>query len=292
MFKGVNIIEFSNRFSTDEKCLEYLAEVKWENTYQCSKCSHGKYFEGKRSFSRCCTKCHYDESPTAHTLFHKVKFPIQKAFYIAFMVITGKKGISSHELSRKLGLRQKTCWLFKRKIMEAMKSSGQNPLTGQVEMDEFYVGGPEEAKGRGNEKKKEVVLAIQVDSFGIHRSYAKVIPSAEAIELRAFAQQHVGTSAHIRTDGWTGYSPLKDEYPNLKQEVSDNGKNFEFLHRHVMMIKAWLRGTHHHCKHLQAYLDEYNYRFNRLKHTKTIFHKLIVRMIEHPPITYQNLKVT
>ena len=122
MFKGVNIIEFSQRFSTDEKCYEYLSAIKWKNGYQCAKCGHQRHFAGKQPFRRCCTKCHYDESTTAHTLFHKVKFPIHKAFYIAFMVVISKKGISSYELSRKLSLRQKTCWLFKRKVMEEMKS--------------------------------------------------------------------------------------------------------------------------------------------------------------------------
>ena len=292
IFEGVNIIDFSARFSTDEKCMEYLSEIKWKNGYQCAKCGHGKYFEGKRPFGRCCTKCHYDESPTAHTLFHKVKFPMQKAFYIAFLVATSKKGISSYELSRKLSLRQKTCWLFKRKVMEAMKSSEKLPLTGKVEMDEFYVGGPEDEKrGRGNEKKKQVVLAIQVDQFGIHRSYAQVIPRADATELRAFADQTIDRNAAIRTDGWAGYHPLKEIYVKLKQDPSSQGENFPLVHRQIMMIKAWLRGIHHHCKHLQAYLDEFNYRFNRLKFMHSIFHKLILRMMEHPPTTYQNLKV-
>lgn len=293
MFEGVNLIEFSTRFSTEEKCLEYLSHIKWKNGYQCAKCGHEKYFEGKRSSGKCCTRCHYDESPTAHTLFHKVKFPIQKAFYITFLVVTGKKGISTYELSRKLGLQQKTCWLFKRKVMEAMKSSGKHPLTGNVEIDEFYVGGPEESnRGRGNEKKRQVVLAIEVDAFGIHRSYAQVIPNADAVELSAFADKTIAPSAHIKTDGWTGYRPLKKDYPNLVQKVSDKGENFPLMHRQIMMIKGWLRGIHHQCKHLQAYLDEFNYRFNRLKHIDTIFHNLIVRMMEHPPTIYQNLKVT
>ena len=293
MFKGVNIIDFSTRFSSEEKCLEYLSEIKWKNGYNCARCGHEKYFEGKRSYSRCCTKCHYDESPTAHTLFHKVKFPIQKAFYIAFLVVTGKKGVSTYELGRKLTLRQKTCWLFKRKVMEAMKSSEQHPLTGNVEMDEFYVGGPEQGnRGRGNEKKKEVVMALQVDKFGIQRSYAQVIPKADSIELYAFADRLIDKSANLKTDGWTGYKPLKDSYPNLVQEKSDKGENFPLMHRQIMMLKAWLRGIHHQCKHLQAYLDEFNYRFNRLKHMDTIFHNLIVRMMEHPPKIYQKLKVT
>lgn len=292
MFTGLNIIKFGEEFSTDEKCYAYLAAIKWENGYSCAQCGNQKYFSGKQPQSRCCTKCHYDESVTAHTMFHKLKFPLRKAFYIAFLVVTGKKGISTYELERKLSLRQKTCWLFKRKVMEAMKSSHEHLLEGKVEVDEFFIGGPEEGKqGRGNEKKRQVVLAIQVDGFGIHRSYAQVIPSANHIELTAFFDRYIDQSAQVRNDGWTGYQPLKKDYPGLIAEPSGKGKNFPLLHRQIMMIKGWLRGIHHQCKHLQAYLDEYNYRFNRLKHMDTIFHNLIYRLMWHPPTIYQNLKM-
>lgn len=293
MFEGLNIIRFGERFSSDEKCYEYLAAIKWQNGYRCARCGHHRYFAGQQPFGRCCTKCHYDESATAHTLFHKVKFPLRKAFYIVFLVVTGKKGISSYELSRKLELRQKTCWLFKRKVMEAMKNRGQWLLQGEVEVDEFYVGGPQSGKrGRSEGKKRQVVLAVQVDRYGIHRSCAQVIPSAESIEIEAFLDQNVDKQAIIRTDGWSGYGPLKEDYPGLIQEKSEKGENFPLIHRQIMMIKAWLRGIHHHCKHLQAYLNEFNYRFNHLKYMDTIFHKLIVRMMEHPPTIYQKLKLT
>lgn len=205
MFTGLNIINFAEEFSTYEKYYAYLADIKWENGYSCAQCGNQKYFSGKQPQSRCCTKCHYSESVTAHTMFHKLKFPLRKAFYITFLVVTGKKGISTYELERKLSLRQKTCWLFKRKVMEAMKSSQEHPLEGKVEVDEFFIGGPEEGKqGRGNEKKRQVVLAIQVDDFGIHRSYAQVIPSANHIELTAFFDQYIDPSAQVRNDGWTG----------------------------------------------------------------------------------------
>lgn len=293
MFKGLNIISFSGKFSTDQKCYEYLASIKWKDGYNCAKCGNEKHFAGKQPEGRCCTKCHYDESSTAHTLFHQVKFSVQKAFYIVFMVATCKKGISTYELGRKLELRQKTCWLFKRKVMEAMKSSQKSPLNGNVEVDEFFVGGPQEGtKGRSEGKKRQVVLAIQVDGFGIHRSYAQVIPNASSIELEAFFDKYIDQNASVKSDGWTGYSPLKKDYPGLFQKKSLKGEEFPLIHRQVMMFKAWLRGIHHQCKHLQAYLDEFNYRFNRLKHMDTIFHNLIDRMMNHPPTIYQKLKET
>lgn len=249
---------------------------------------HENYFVIKYAHSRSCRRCKYLESATAHTLFHKIKFPLHKAFYIAFLVVSGKKGISTYELERKLSLRQKTCWAFKSKVVSAMESSRKYPLDGQVEVDEFYIGGPDEdSTGRKSGNKRQVVLAIQVKGNSIQRSYAKVIPSGHSIEFEAFFDAHIKTNADIITDGWSGYKPLVDLYPNLKQERSEKGKNFPLIHRQIMMIKGWIRGIHHQCKNLQAYLDEFNYRFNRLNHMKTIFHNLIVRMVERQPSYYQ-----
>lgn len=146
MFEGLSLLEFNDKFSTDENCYQYLSNIKWKNGYRCAKCGHDKYFAGKQPCSRTCSKCKYSESVTAHGLFHKMKFPLRKAFYIVFLVVSGKKGISTYDLSRKLDLRQKTCWLFKRKVMVAMKSSGKYLLDGNVEVDEFFVGEQEKGK--------------------------------------------------------------------------------------------------------------------------------------------------
>ncbi len=100
-------------------------------------------------------------------------------------------------------------------------------------------------------------------------------------EFRAFFNAHISKDAHVRTDNWKSYNPLKDEYPNIEQIESDNGKNFRELHIQIMNFKGWLRGIHHHCskKHMQGYLDEYCYRFNRRNYLDTIFHKLTERLV-------------
>jgi ISXO2-like transposase domain len=288
MFEGLNILEFTEKFSTDDKCRCYLSDQKWEKGYQCGNCNHGNYHNGKQAGTRVCSKCKYLESATARTLFHRLKFPLRKAFHIIYTMSCNKKGISSYELSRQLSLRQKTCWAFQRKVREAMCSSGKNLLDGTIEVDEFFVGGPEEGKtGRGNEKKKQVVMAIQVDAFGIHRCYAKVIPCASSDELGAFLQEKVAAEATVKTDKWTGYTPCKKDFPNLKQEKSNKGKRHPFMHRQIMMFKAWLRGIHHHCSYLQSYIDEFCYRFNRLKYPDHMFHNLVKTMIATEPIYLQ-----
>jgi len=288
-FESLTIFEFQQLFPDNDACLSYLSQKKWQEGYKCPKCSNTKYCKGDREYSRQCTKCHYTSSPTSGTLFHKVKFPLLKAFYIVYYVSTNKKGISSTELSRKLGLRQKTCWLFKRKVMVAMKSNGQYPMSGKIEVDETVVGGQEEGVvGRKNEKKKLVVFAIERKGKGISRLYGKVIKNASAKELGGFMKQTIDKEAEIKTDEWTGYSPLRGHFNKMYQVPSGKkGENFPDLHRAIMGFKGWLRGMHHHARDLQSYIDEYTYRFNRNFMTKGVFDNLIERMINQAPQSYK-----
>jgi hypothetical protein len=283
-FTGVNSIKFNRQFKNDNDCYEYLSLVKWEDGYICRKCGNDKYYNGKKPFSRRCLKCKYDESPTVNTMFEKLKFSILVAFHIVFKISTKKKGMSSLELSSEFELRQKTCWSFKQKVQEAMKSSLRNPLTGVVHADEFVVGGPEEGKkGRSKGDKKLVVLAIEILEEAVGRAYAEVIENSSAKELGRFLKKYVSKDADIVTDKWRGYTPLKKEFLKLEQISSDDGKNFKKLHIHIMNIKGWLRGIHHHCskKHIQKYLDEYHFRYNRRSNMGTIFDVLVRKMVNY-----------
>jgi two-component system, sensor histidine kinase LadS len=121
MLKEVDFTEFGNIFPDKESCLKYLSELKWKNGYTCKKCTNVKFCQGKEISSRRCTKCRYDESATAFTIFHRLKFPITKAFYMVFLVYSNKGKVTSFELSQILSLRQSTCWTFSKKVIEAMK---------------------------------------------------------------------------------------------------------------------------------------------------------------------------
>jgi hypothetical protein len=288
-FKSLSLFDFQKKFPDEDSCLKYLAQLKWSKEYICPKCSHTKYCNGIKKYDRQCTVCNYLESPTAGTLFHLCKFSILKAFYIVYYVSTNKQGIASTELSRKLALRQKTCWLFKQKVMQAMKSSKSTPMIGKVDVDETYVGGQDEKSvGRNAGRKKIVVVAIEKKSKGVSRMYARVIQKADKKNLSSFMIDHVGFDAEVRTDKWSGYSGIVKVYPELKQEKSEKkGKNFKELHRTIMMFKAWLRGVHHSVRHLQSYLDEYTYRFNRHKMKEGMFENLITRMVKAKPATYK-----
>lgn len=119
MLKDLTFEEFKKIYPDEESCLKYLSEIKWAKSYLCKKCDNKSSSPGRTPFSRRCTKCGYDESVTSFTLFHKSKLPITTTFYLAYLVLANKN-ISSHELSEKLALRQKTCWAFKKKIMESI----------------------------------------------------------------------------------------------------------------------------------------------------------------------------
>lgn len=282
-FDSLNSIEFFQRFPDEATCYEYLSIAKWHSSgFICRKCGHNKYCIGKRPFSRRCLRCKYDESPTAGTAFDKLKFSIHIAFHILFKLSSRKKGISTVELSKEFSLRQKTCWAFKWKIQQAMQSSGRYPLTGEVHVDEFVIGGPEEQKrGRSHGSKKIVIMALEIVEKGVGRAYAQVLDDYSSKSFIPFFEKHISKDAVIKTDEWTGYKPLKKDYPNLKQIPSLSGKGFPDVHIHIMNIKGWLRGIHHHCskEHLQGYLDEYHFRFNRRNSEGVLFNTLIKRMV-------------
>jgi hypothetical protein len=281
---GVNSIAFYNRFPDEAACYHYLSDIKWLHGYICKKCHNTNYCKGKKPYSRRCTRCKYDESPTAGTQFDKCKFSLHIAFHIVFKVSTKKKGMSSLELSHEFGLREMTTWDFKRKVQVVMQSSKRHPLTGTVHVDEFMIGEYEEGKqGRSSDSKKRlVVVALEIlAEGGVGRAYSQVIDHASGEEFKPFFDSYISREAHVVTDVWKGYLPLKKDYPLLEQMPSKKGANFPQLHIHIMNIQGWLRGIHHHCskEHLQGYLDEYHYRYNRRNNMDTIFDLLIKRMV-------------
>ena len=291
-FVGVNSIKFNQWFKEDKDCYEYLASIKWAgNLYVCKKCRSTKYCIGKKPFSRRCLKCKYDESPTAGTMFDKCKFSLLIAFHIVFKISTKKKGMSTLELSNEFELRQPTCWEFKWKIQQAMQSSKQHLLQGEVHVDEFFIGGPdEESRGRKKGNKRLVIVALEKVKDGVGRAYAQVIQKASFEEFKPFFKDYISKDASVITDEWRGYLPLKSEYKMLNQIPSNDGKNFPDLHIHIMNLKGWIRGIHHHCseERLQGYLDEYHYRYNRRNNMDTIFNKLIEKMVKNEPKRIDN----
>ncbi|MES2627365.1 MAG: IS1595 family transposase [Bacteroidota bacterium] len=146
MKKDLSFVQFTREFATEEQCFEYLVDLKWGNGYCCRRCGHTISVKGRKWHHRRCQSCAYDESCTANTLFHKLKFSVVKAFWIIHQLSTMKKGMSTLEIGRQYDIHQETAWFFKRKVQQAMSNGEVILLDGVVEVDETVVGGAEAGK--------------------------------------------------------------------------------------------------------------------------------------------------
>ena len=260
IFNGENFIEFTEQFSDDDKCKAYLSDLKWSKGYKCSKCGHTKFTQ-RKGYIRTCNLCKHNESATANTAFHKVKFGIKKAFHITFEMVNSTQSLSALQVSKRYGVSRKTAWLFMHKIRKVLKSSEQYPLDGNVQVDEFTVGGKEEGKqGRSyDSNKKKVIASVQLTDDGkVKRVYAMRIDDYSSKSLKKIFTKHISKEANIFTDKWRGYRPLMSNY-NITQNLSDNGRGMPQIHIIIHQIKSWLRTIHSwvHPEHIDSYLDEF-----------------------------------
>ncbi len=287
MFEGINQIEFSKQFKSNEDCFRYLADHKWGKGFVCKRCANTTWYKGKTYYHRRCRKCLYDESATSNTLFHDLKMPLLKAFQMTFRIAGKKKGMSTVELGAEVGVQQKTAWFFKKKLQIAMQPESKDVLKKQVEVDETLVGGYLEGQpGRSLEGKEAVMIGIEKiaeDQVGNIR--LTQIENFQAATLKTVIEKTIDPKAQITSDKFPSYEALKKEMPNLKTEESEKGKGFELLHKQIMLFKLWLRGIHHKCSstHLQSYLDEYVFRFNHRNCRRRIFDILISKIMHFQP---------
>lgn len=293
MFKGVNAIEFSKRFKDNDSCYEYLAEKKWGNGYQCIRCGCQESNKGRTRYYRRCKECGYDESVTSHTVFHDMKMPILKAFHLAFRISSKKKGMSTIELAKEVGVEQKTAWLFKRKLQEIMEDKKQ--LKGNVQADETIVGGYSAGKahrGRSLKEKSAVVVAAEILEDGRTGNINfEIIENFKATTLKYALQEMITDEAAIVTDRMQSYEFLKNEM-KIETVKSERGTAMKEIHKQIMLFKNWLRGIHHKCSKtlLKKYLNEYKFRFNNRNRRHLIFDILIERLLHCTPQPYALLK--
>ena len=201
-FEGQSILNFIKELPNDDACKAYLAKVKWSDGFTCSKCGHDKGCE-KSGYKYHCYGCNHVESATANTLFHKVKFGLQKAFCVVFEMSTSSKSVSSIQMGKRFEIRQGTAWFFMQKVRKAMQSSQKYPLSKLVHVDEFTVGGKEEGKqGRSyDSKKKKAVIAVELsDKHQVKRVYVKSIDDYSAKSLTPIFEEHICKTAKVVTD--------------------------------------------------------------------------------------------
>ena len=294
IFKGENLLDFTERFSTEEKCKEYLANYKWEFGYTCQKCGHTKYQE-RKDFSRTCNKCSHTESATANTMLHNQKFGLRKAFHIIFEVCNSTKGMSASQIARRYSIARGTAHTFLHKIRSAMKSTESQPMTGKVIVDEFVIGGKESEKpGRSyHSKKKKVVMAVELtEENKVKRIYSRHIDNYSAASLNEIFQKHISKDADVLTDEWKSYAKIaKDEDYKIEQLNSKGYSASSFFEIHTMIhqVKSNIRTIYSWVskKYVQNYLDEIAFRINRSLTKHTIVNNLLKRLVNGRPQSWQ-----
>jgi transposase-like protein/Zn ribbon nucleic-acid-binding protein len=267
--------EFTTKFATEEQCREYLYQLRFPNGFVCPKCNNTKAWTvGNTLFE--CSKCGHQTSVIAGTIFQDTRMPLKTWFTAIWWVTTQKNGASAMGLQRVLGLKSyKAAWTWLHKIRKAMVHPNRVKLSGTVEVDETYIGGEEsEGKtGRGTENKTLVVVAIELqDKKKLGRTRLEVIKDASKRSLLNFIKNNVEEGSTIVTDGWKSYVMLPEEgYGHVvhlakkAKKSKDEDDILPHVHMIISLLKRWLLGTHQGAvneKHMQAYLDEYVFRFN------------------------------
>lgn len=292
-----SIFEFQERFDTEEKCAAFLIESRWPDGFQCPRCgSTTFYWIADRKLMQCAT-CRYQVSPTAGTVMHRSKQPLRAWFYAAYLVTTHTPGISAVQLQRQIGVTYETAFMMLHKLRAAMVKADREKLRGVVEVDESYVGGREESGGRRHIGNKALVVgAVEVRGTKAGRVRLKVIQDASQASIEKFVTENIEPGTEIRTDAWSGYFGLRGLGYQHVASVQGGGRNapkiLPHIHRVFSNLKTWLMGTHHGAvrkQHLQAYLNEFVFRFNRRQTPMAAFQTVLGLSQERAGPTYKGL---
>lgn len=255
-----------------------------------------------KDHARRCKQCRKTISVTAGTLFQDLHIPLRFIFQAIWYVVCQKQGVSALSLQSILGLGSyKTAWNWLHKLRRAMVRPGRDRLSGTVEIDETLVGGTHTGKrGRGAEGKELVLIAVEKNK-GMGRIRLKHIADASAATLEKAIAEMVDPGSIIRTDGWKGYCQLSQKgYVHdvlIHKESVPGEEPTPFVDKIASLLKRWLLGTHQGAQnfsHLQYYLDEYTFRFNRRKSRSRglLFLRLIQQALQVDPIITEKLKVS
>jgi transposase-like protein len=289
--------EFDKWFSSENACLEYIARVRWPDGFICPACGakpEKPSLMGRGLFL--CRKCKRQTSVIAGTLFHGSHKPLRTWFLAMWFVMGQKHGASALGLKRVLGLGSyNTAWAWLHKLRRAMVRPGRDQLTGEVEVDETYVGGVEKkVRGRGVKRKTIVAIAVEVRGPGPGRIRMAKIPDLSAPSLRRFIGNNVQTEAKVRTDAWSGYNGIEVMgYKHIVTNISDTGDPAHVVmprvHRIASLLDRWWLGIHHGAirpSQLDYYLDEFTFRFNRRssKARGLLFYRLMEQALDSHPV--------
>ena len=290
-------MELEANFNTNEACRAYLARLRWPDGFRCPGCGDDRSWPVREVLLEC-AGCGCQTSVTAGTIFQDTRTPLPVWFRAMWWVTTQKNGASALGLQRVLGLKKyETAWTWLHKLRRAMVRPGRELLSGRVEVDETYLGGLEEGiLGRQRAKKALIVVAAQEDGNGIGRIRMRQIADASADSLRTFLVSAIEPGTVIHTDGWRGYSSATAQgfvhsVTKLKKYMEPASELLPRVHCVISLLKRWLMGTHQVAvshKHLDYYLDEFTFRFNRRRSQSRgkLFFRLAQQAVAVAPVPY------
>jgi len=298
----MDMLEYMEKFGTEEQCRKYLFESRWPEGFKCPKCEHNKYFDIKSRNLYQCKACNHQVSVTAGTIMDKTRTPLRKWFLAFYYMSEDKRGISALTLQKKISVAYQTAWSMCQKIRHAMgERDSDYKLDGIVEIDEAFFGSPTEGgkRGRGTDKTA-VFVSISLNKGGNPEFVKmKVVESDEGESVDGktaleFVSESIIKGSEIRTDGLNIYNVLSKHGYTLNQKNYDPKKQPEHLHwTHIIIsnAKALIEGTFHwlDALHLQRYLNEFCYRFNRRWFKSGIFPRLVNARVSSRNITFHEL---
>jgi transposase-like protein len=293
----MNFREFTERFRTEEDCRTHFFKMRWPDGFVCPKCGHNEYGTIRFRNLYQCKRCGHQASLTAGTIMHKSHTGLLEWFLAIFLVVNDKRGISANQLSKDIGVSYYTAWLMLHKLRNAMAQRDKKYILGGiVEIDDAFFGAPAEGgrRGRGTDKTP-VVIELELDEQGRPLFMkAEVVETVNGETVTEIAKRTIEPEAEVHTDGLSAYEKLGKEGYEHHAEVFDpknNPDHLHWLHTIISNAKAFIGGTYHGLdeKHLQRYLDEFCYRFNRRKFEGQLFNRLLSACIEGICITYKQI---
>jgi len=288
--------EFVEWFPDDKSCIAYLEKLRWPNGFICPACGSVSEPWHQTRERLACSRCRHQTSATRNTIFDKTRTPLTTWFEAAWHMTTAKNGMSAKTMHRTLGTSYRTAWKMLHRYRIAMVRSEREQLSGVVEIDESLMGGVNQGgkRGRGADKAI-VVIAIEIkEPKGFGRVRMGHIPDASGNNLMPFISNVVAPGSTVQTDGWGGYNNLQQNgYVHQKTVQSSSNDpahvSMPGVHRIASLLKRWILGTHQGSvsrEYLQAYLEEFTFRFNRRKSRNRglVFRKLLEQAVTTAPI--------
>ena len=296
-----SLIAFQQQFPDEAACAGWLLEKRWPDGFVCPACQGTKAWGLKTRFATFeCAACGRQTSVTAGTVMHRSKLPLTVWFWAAYLMATHSNGISALQLKNQLGLGSyKTAWLLCAKLRTAMVNPERQLLAGLVEIDETAIAcrskdhAANPAKGRSAQGKLLIAGAVEVDEQGRPgRLRLSALENYTAKTLHEFVATNITPGSTAKTDGWAAYA----DAPNISHEPHTIGPMaahivLPWTHRVFSNLKTWALGVYHGLRrrHLQRYLDEFTFRFNRRRKRHAAFATLLGIATRRKPITYQML---